>query len=278
MSTLRTINQLKPTKMKTILKVILTVLLIPVVLVSQEKEAQGIEWGGDDDVANAMVWQGLDHHMNIEREKAYTFFDAAVKKDPTLFAPHVALAMISNGDMKAHHKALAKKLVEGKGEVSKLYVSLLDITKETENPGEVWRSTWKKMYELAPEGALFVNFNYARSREDVKDQITELEKLVTKLEKAERNTGHVHNLLGYTYYAEGNKEKAKAHLDKYLELRPDGYNAYDSMAEYFFNEGNMEEALAYYQKALDHYPGAVSARDKIREIETKMPEKENIEK
>ena len=47
--------------MKTILKVILTVLLIPVVLVSQETEAQGIEWSGDDDIANAMVWQGMDH-------------------------------------------------------------------------------------------------------------------------------------------------------------------------------------------------------------------------
>lgn len=264
--------------MKTIFKLVLTVLLIPVVLVSQEKEVKGIEWGGDDDIANAMIWRGMDHHMNIEREKALTFFDAAVTKDPSLFAPHVALAMLSNGDIKAHHIAEAKRLVEGKGEVSKLYVSLLDITKETENSGDVWRATWKKMYELAPEGALFVHFNYARSIKDVKERIVELEKLVTKLEKAERSTGHVHNHLGYSYYADGNKEKAKAHLDKYLELRPNGYNAYDSMAEFYFNEGNMEDALVYYQKAKEHYPGSINARDKIREIKSKMPEKEEIEK
>ncbi len=264
--------------MKTIFKLVLTVLLIPVVLVSQETEARGIEWSGEDDIANAMIWRGIDHHMNIEREKAYTFFEAAVTKDPTLFAPHVAMAMISNGDIRAHHIAEAKKLVEGKGAVSKLYVSLLDITKDTENAGDVWRSTWKEMYDLAPDGALFVNFNYARSRKDVKEQIMELEKLVAKLEKAERNSGHVHNLLGYTYYAEGNKEKAKAHLDKYLELRPNGYNAYDSMAEYFLNEGDMENAMVYYQKAIDQYPGAVNALNKIRELESKMPEKEEIEK
>lgn len=264
--------------MKTIIRLFLTVLLIPIVLVSQETEAMGIEWSGDDDVVNAMLWQGIDHHMNIEREKAYTFFDAAVTKDPTLFAPHVALAMLSNGDMRDYHIAEAKKLVEGKGEVSKLYVSLLDITKETENAGDVWRSTWKKMYELAPDGAMFVNFNYARSRKEVKERIMELEKLATKLEKAERNNGHVHNLLGYTYYAEGNKEKAKAHLDKYLELRPNGYNAYDSMAEYYMNEGDMDNALTYYKKAIAHYPGATNARDKIDEIEEKMPKKEKIEK
>jgi Tfp pilus assembly protein PilF len=264
--------------MKTIFKLVLTVLLIPVVLVSQETEVKGIEWGGDDDIANAMIWRGIDHQMNIEREKAYTFFDAAVTKDPSLFAPHVALAMLSNGDKKAYHIAEAKKLVEGKGEVSKLFASLLDITKDTENAGDVWRATWKKMYELAPDGALFVHFNYARSIKDVKERIMELEKLVAKLEKAERNSGHVHNHLGYSYYAEGNKEKAKAHFDKYLELRPNGYNAYDSMAEYFFNEGNMEDALVYYQKAKEHYPGATSARDKIKEIESKMTKKEEIEK
>ena len=125
------------------------------------------------------------------------------------------------------------------------------------------------MYELAYDGA-FVNFRYALSRKDAKDRIMELEKLAGKLDKADRNNGHVHNILGYFYYAEGNKEKAKAHLDKYMELRPDSYNAYDSMGEYYFNEGDMENALAYYKKARMHYPASVSATNKIEEIEEKM--------
>jgi Tfp pilus assembly protein PilF len=260
--------------MKSTLKLFLTVLLIPVVLLSQQTESRGIEWTGDDDIANTMVWLGINHYMNIEREKAYTLFDAAVTKDPTLFAPHVALAMLSNGDKRDHHIAEAKKLVEDKMEVSKLYVSLLDITRDTENAGDVWRSTWKKMYELAPEGSFFINFNYARSRQDVKERIMELEKLAAKLEKSGGNNGHVHNLLGYTYYAEGDKAKAKAHLDKYMELRPKGYNSYDSMAEYYMNEGDMENALAYYKKARMHYPGAINAMNKIKEIEEKMPKSE----
>ena len=259
--------------MKTTLKLFLTVLLTPVVLFSQQTESQYIQWSGNDTIANAMVWQGIDNNMNIENEKAFTFFDAAVTKDPTLFAPHVVLAMLSNGDMKAYHKAEAKKLVEDKNEVSKLFVSLLDITKETENAGDVWRATWKKMYGLAYDGA-FVNYMYARSLQDAKERIFELEKLAAKLEKAGRNNGHIHNILGYTYYTEGDKVKAKAHLDIYMELRPNGYNAYDSMAEYYLNENDMDNALKYYKSAREHYPGAVNAMNKIREIKEKMPAKE----
>jgi len=259
--------------MKTIFKLLLPVLLIPVVLVSQQTESQYIEWRGNDTIANAMVWRGIDHLMNIEREKAYTFFEAAVAHDPSLFAPHVVLANLSWGDKRAHHIAEAKKLVEGKNEVSKLYVSILDIDRQAEDAADQWRAIWKNMYALAYDGA-FVNYNYARSRKDVKERIMELEKLAMKLEKADRNSGHVHNLLGYTYYAEGDKVKAKAHLDKYMELRPKGYNSYDSMAEYFMNEGDMEKALAYYQKARMMYPSAMSATDKIKEIKEKMPAKE----
>ena len=102
--------------------------------------------------------------------------------------------------------------------------------------------------------------------------------MVAKLEKAGRNNGHVHNILAYTYYAEGDKEKAKAHLDKYMELRPDGYNSYDSMAEFYFNEGDMEKALSYYQEAREHYPGAMNAANKVKEIEGKMSEKVKTEK
>jgi Tfp pilus assembly protein PilF len=263
--------------MKTTLKLFLTVLLIPVVLFSQETESQYIEWRGNDTIANAMVWQGINHLMNIENEKAYTFFEAAVAKDPSLFAPHVVLANLSWGDKREHHKAEAKKMVEGKNEVSKLYVSILDIDRKASDAADQWRSKWKKMYELAFEGR-FVHYNYARSLEDIDARIAELEKLAGILEKSGSNNGHVHNLLGYTYYTKGDKEKAKMHLDKYLELWPNGYNSYDSMAEYFMNEGDMENALAYYKKARKHYPGAMNAANKIKEIEAKMSDKEEMEK
>ncbi len=251
------------------IKLFLVVLLIPTVLTSQKADSQYIQWMGTDTIANALVWRGMDHLMNVEREKAYTFFDASISRDPSLFAPHVVLASLSWGEKRDQHIAEAKRLVEGKNEVSQLFVSLLDIDREAEDAADQRRQIWKKMYELAYDGS-FVNFRYAMSREDGKERIMELEKLADKLEKADRKSGHVHNILGYMYYAEGDKAKAKAHFDKYLELRPNGYNAYDSMAEYFYNEGDMENALAYYKKARMHYPAAVSATNRIKEIEEKM--------
>ena len=262
--------------MKTTLKLFLTVLLTPVVLFSQQTESQYIEWSGNDTIANAMVWQGIEHSMNIENEKAFTFFEAAVATDPSLFAPHVVLANLSWGDVRSHHIAEAKRLVDGKNEVSQMFVSLLDVDRKASDAADQRRSIWKKMYELAYDGK-FVNYIYARSLEDAKERIMELEKLAAKLEKAGQNNGHIHNILGYTYYTEGDKVKAKAHLDKYMELRPNGYNSYDSMAEYYLNENDMENALTYYKATREHYPGAVNAINKIREIKEKMPaEEENM--
>ena len=108
--------------------------------------------------------------MNIEREKAYTFFEAAVAKDPSLFAPHVALANLSWGDVRRHHIAEAKRLVEGKDEVSKLFVSLLDVIGRQRMLELYGHAIWKKMYELAHDGALFVNYKYARSIPDLRSK------------------------------------------------------------------------------------------------------------
>lgn len=258
--------------MKTTLKLALILMLTPLALFSQKPESQYIQWGSDDEIANAMVMRGMDHLMNVEREKAYTFFDAAVKQDPSLFAPHVVLANFSWGEKRKHHIEQAKKNVADKNEVSKLFVSTLDTDWQEEGAADKNRAIWAKMNELAYDGG-FVNFRYAMSRKDVKERIAELEKLAARNAEKGRSNAHVHNILGYMYYAEGDKEKAKAHLDKYLELRPDGYNAYDSMGEYYFNEGDMENALAYYKKARMHYPASRSATDKIKEIEDKMKAK-----
>ena len=45
-----------------------------------------------------------------------------------------------------------------------------------------------------------------------------------------------------------------------------GYNAYDSMGEFYYNEGDMENALKYYNKAIEMYPPATSATSMIAKI------------
>lgn len=246
----------------------LAILFFPLFLIAQNTESQYINWFGEDTVANSMVWAGMDHAMNIEFEKARTFLDAAINRDPSLFAPYVQLAILSGGDMRDHYKAEAKKRLAGNNEVSTLFASLMDI-ESGPGAGDIWRSTWKKMSEVAPDGR-YVQFQYALSLQDNEARIAALKKLAALNDADGNNNGHVHNILAYAYYATGEKEKAKMHLDKYLELRPNGYNAYDSMGEYYMNEGDAETALEYYKKARRHYPGATNARAKIEELNTQI--------
>lgn len=260
--------------MKVRMRYLIVFMFLPLAIIAQKAESQYIEWMGEDEIANAMVSTAIDHAMNIENEKAYAFFDAAVKQDPTLFAPHKILANWSKGEKRAYHKEQAQKLVEGKNEVSQLYVSLLDIKwKDNEEAARKQRNEiWKKMHELAYDGR-FVHFRYAMTLEDENERIAELEKLAAKNEASGSSTGHIHNLLGYAYYGQGNKDKAKAHFEKYVELRPDGYNSYDSMAEFYMNEGDFEMAKKYYSKALMNYPPAQNAKEKLKELEDKMESK-----
>ena len=265
--------QLKLTQMKKLFVALLPLLFLSVSVHSQQSESLYIEWFGEDTIANTMIWHGIDYAMNIENEKAVTMLEAGLKHDPSLFAPHVQLAMLSGGEKRAQHKAMAKKLVVGKNEVSKLFVSLLDIDWATPDAGDQWRSTWKKMFVLAYDGG-YVHFRYAMSLQDPDERRSEFEKLFAKNEAAGMEIGHIHNLLGYGYYTQGDKEKAKMHFEKYLELRPDGYNAYDSMAEFYRNEGDLEKSLEYYEKARNHYGGAINARTAIEELETEIANKD----
>ena len=37
-----------------------------------------IEWATGDKLHDEMIWSGIEHFLNIEREKAYVFFEKAI--------------------------------------------------------------------------------------------------------------------------------------------------------------------------------------------------------
>lgn len=67
--------------------------------------------------------------------------------------------------------------------------------------------------------------------------------------KRNRKAAPVYNLLGYLYMDKNEMEKAETYFDKYLSLRPDLANPYDSKGDFFMRTGNFEEAIALYEKA-----------------------------
>ena len=240
----------------------------------QNSDQQGnyIQWTNGDPLHDEMIRSGIGHFLNIEREKAYVFFEKAVKLDSTSFAAHVMMSTMSppNSEKQEAHYELAKKYSANKNENSKRFVSLLDIKSENGYRG-IWGSSkeknaiWEKMYKADPRGA-FIQFHRARSNPDLITRIKNLEELSSKW--GEPNNAAIINFLGYHYYQNGDKEKSKQAFEKYLELYPQGYNSLDSMAEFYMYEKNYDEAKKYYKMVLNQFPFSISAGAALKNIET----------
>jgi tetratricopeptide (TPR) repeat protein len=240
-----------------------------------------IQWNGENINANEMLHHAMKHMYNVENEKSMTFFEKVLEYDSTLFGPHVVLAgfSVEGSEKQKMHIEKAKALVEDNNETSKVFVSMLDLPR-----GGNWplvtkgaHELWSKMRELEPKGKL-IHYYYAFTMPDANNRIKEMELLLSELrdQKGDPNSlstsgDHSYmippiiNSLGYFNYGIGEKEKAKTHFDEYLSLYK-GYNAYDSMGEFYYNEDDMENALKYYKKAIETYPPATSATSMVAKI------------
>ena len=246
---------------------VITALTISCNNTSDSTDGKYIQWSGENEVANAMVGKGIFHFLNIEREKAYSFFAGSLEVDSSLFASHVVLAWLTpNGEADEMHKSKARRLVKGKNENSNLMVSLLDINLPAGEERRAKRhEIWSKMHEIEPDGR-FIHYYYAITKPTSQERIDELKVLLDNNKNSGSWYAHILNMLGYLHYGEDEKASAKSYFDKYLEAYPEGYNPPDSMGEFYFNEKEYETALKYYENALDKYPFSVPATNKVKEI------------
>lgn len=231
----------------------------------------GIRWTGENPTANYLAIGGLNHYENIELANAFTLWNHAVKADSSLFAPHTMLALMSRGEKSDYHKQMAKKFVANENETSKLFVSLVDIPRDSTGR-DARRSTWAKMHELS--NGPFIHYMYARSynmRDDNAKVIEELDKLIAFADENKMNTtsAAANNLKGYALQLGGNLEAGTAAIDRALKLYPDGYNPIDSRAEFYLLAGDTTNAIAWYRKVLEKYPYSQSAQNTLRELESK---------
>lgn len=229
-----------------------------------------IQWSNGNELHDEMIYSGINHFLNVEREKAYVFFEKAIKIDSASFGAHAMLSTLSlpNSEKQELHYQLAKKHSENKNENSKRFVSLLELKSENGKRG-IWgfdkekNDIWEKMYESEPRGK-FIQFYRASTNPDLNERIKNLEEV--KEAWGEPNNAPVINFLGYLYYRNGDKEKSEESFKRYLELYPDGYNSLDSMAEFFMFEKNYEEAKKYYEMVLNIFPYSTSARSSLNKI------------
>ncbi len=87
-----------------------------------------------------------------------------------------------------------------------------------------------------------------------------------KLHKMYPNNVQVLNKLGYLYGEMGMEEKAKEAFEKYIFIRPDEPNPYDSYGDCYYTAGNLEVAKEMYEKALSKDSVFISSRMKLATI------------
>lgn len=240
---------------------------------SDPGETKGIQWGGKVDAANEAAYAGIRHYVNIENDAAMALFELAVELDSSLFAPHAVLATMKRGDAREYHTQMAKKFVADKNEVSKMFVSLLDLPRDSTSV-QTRRDLWTKMHEAAPEG-LFIHFMYARSRPGDADnraaRLAAIDELIAAAEKQKSNAilAGAYNMKAYTLQAAGDIQAGVAAIEKSMEAYPNGYNPLDSRAEFYLFEGDTAQAISMYKKVLDRHPMSLSATMTLQDLEKK---------
>ncbi len=226
-----------------------------------------IEWFGNNDMANEFAMIGMRHFMNAEQEKAYTFFETALSYDSDMFAPHVCLAEMSldGSEKQKYHISEAKKNVLDNNGTSKLFVSILD-----QKPDGYWgyfdsskaHQLWKKMHELEPRGNFIKQF-YAWTMNNDDKSIATINKFIGEAKSNNEPYENLLNLLGYKLMAKGDMDGAEKVFLEYIKAYPKGYNAYDSMGEYYLKNEMIEPAKDMYMKALEKYRFANNAQNVI---------------
>jgi len=87
-----------------------------------------------------------------------------------------------------------------------------------------------------------------------------------ELHKMYPNNVQVLNKLGYLYGEMGMEEKAKEAFEKYIFIRPNEPNPYDSYGDCYYIAGNLEVAKEMYEKALSKDSEFIASRIKLATI------------
>jgi tetratricopeptide (TPR) repeat protein len=74
------------------------------------------------------------------------------------------------------------------------------------------------------------------------------------------------NLTGYSFLNSGKVDEAIAIFKMNVELFPDSWNVYDSLAEAYVVQGEKERAIQFYEKSLELNPDNQGAKDQLRKL------------
>lgn len=238
-------------------------------VIDEEKSVikNGIRWQGDDETANHMAMIGFNRYITYENSHAFIMSEAAVRKDSSLFASHVILALLAEGEKKNYHKKMANKFVENENETSKLFVSLLNYDNSNDSTREERRKIWTKMHEIS--NSPFIHYMYIRYMDGNNfEKIVELKNLIGFCRENEFHytATAANNMMAYLLKQEGDLNGGIAAIEECIMLHPDGYNPLDSRAEFYLYAGDTLNAIQTYKKVFEKYPYASYSKAQFEKL------------
>ena len=77
------------------------------------------------------------------------------------------------------------------------------------------------------------------------------------------------NAMGYRFMGTGRMKEAIAVFKLNVELNPESWNVYDSLAEAYMKSGDNKNAIKHYKKSLELYPENANAKEMLKKLEKK---------
>jgi tetratricopeptide (TPR) repeat protein len=239
---------------------LLALLLAPATLLAQTKTGE-LPITTSSKQALALFQQAREKMDNLETTAAALLLDEAVQKDPN-FAMAYAYRAFAGGGFNVLRQNLDKAVV------------LADKV----SPGE-------RHWILAQEAQVDGNLPQAKQHGDellklypndkrvaqlagnfLGDSTADLGAALRHYEKAtalDTRFASAYNQIGYAQSRLGDYAAAEAAFKRYITLRPDSPNPYDSYAELLMKMGRYDESIAQYEKALQKDPQFSSALEGI---------------
>ena len=174
---------------------------------------------------------------------------AALKEDSDFFMANYMLAITFHwgGNEKGFVK-YATKAANCKSKLSREEIMLKEAVKKfLENRNADNSDIGEKLVKMFP-GDLNAYFHliwFKLIGQDLPGQIDALERTIAVF----NDCAPVYNLLGYAYMNQGQDEKAAAAFDRYIQLRPDTPNPYDSKGDFYLKVKDYPKAYENFMKA-----------------------------
>lgn len=229
-----------------------TALLAPTTLLAQSTGELPITTSSSE--ARELLLQARDLVNNVERETAIPLLDRAIEKDPS-FAMAFLYRFLAGGPFSVSRPKLdrAAALSEQVSPGERLFI--LGTVARVNGETALARERFAELARLFPSDPQVL---YAQALALLADDEAARQKL-ERVTALDAGFAPAYNQLGYLEMRRERFEAAERAFLRYIALRHNAPNPYDSYAELLTKMGRYDASVAQYQKALEKDPYFFSA-------------------